>query len=155
MATTTQTILLMFAILGAVAWIGTVLELELHGQRMRRAEDGDKNVAFAAREARIAKLVTMPGAALVLIAGTWLAVEMDRTIAGYWWLGSLLGLWIVAVMGSLLLRGARLRAVLASAAEHGSDEEDVRWRLRQVLLLARGELLLLVVAVVLVIVQPV
>lgn len=53
-----------------------------------------------------------------------------------------------------MMRGPALARVVKLAAAHGAGDEDVRWRLRQVLLVARGELLLLTVVLVLMVLTP-
>jgi hypothetical protein len=96
----------------------------------------------------------MPSSLLVLLAGGWLMHDAGLTFAHAWWLGAGLGLWIVAFFGSTMLRGAFLSRVVKAAAERGPDNEDVHWRLRQVVLIARGELLLLTVALALMVLTP-
>src|SRR5690606_31204554 len=122
--------LLALGLLGAITWIVTVVVLEVAGTRVRAAAAGEQTVAFAHRQARVAGWITFPAALLAIGMGTWIVRgSADYAISSHWWIGSLLGFWIVAMVGSLLLRAPRLRAVIASAEAHGVDEEDVRWRL--------------------------
>lgn len=147
-------IVLALHVFGAIAWILAVVALELLGTRMRRRGDAASAVTFAQRQARFTRIVALPGSLLLLLSGGWLMHDSGRSLSGSWWLGAGIALWLVAFLGSLMWRGPRLVRAVQAADEHGGDSEDVRWRIRQVLLLGRGELLLLAVALALMLVQP-
>lgn len=141
-------------IVGVVGWVGTLLAFDVVGTRVRARADHAQAVTFAADHALLTRAVAVPGALVVLLTGGWLMRESDLQLGRDWWLGTGIGAWIVAFLGSTMLRGPALARVVRLAAEHGPDDEDVRWRLRQVLLIARGELLLLVVALVVMVLTP-
>jgi hypothetical protein len=65
-----------------------------------------------------------------------------------------MGTWIVAFSGSTMLRSTMLNRAARVATVEGPDAEDVRWRIRQVDMTVRGELLLLVVAAIVLVLQP-
>lgn len=138
----------------AVAWIGTVAVLELLGLRVRARGDAHAAVAFAADRGWVGRVLALPGALVLLISGGWLAQDGDVELDQAWWLGSGIGLWLVAFLGSAMLRGPEARRIVALAAQLGADAEEVRWRVWRVTLLQRGELLLLVVALMLMVLQP-
>jgi hypothetical protein len=147
-------VVLALHVAGAIAWIGSVLVLTVVGTRVRSRDDHDAAIAFAGRHARFTRAVALPGSLVLLLSGGWLAHDLDLHLGTNWWLGAGIGAWIVAFLGSTMLRGPQLARVVKLAAERGADDEDVRWRTRQVLLVARGELLLLTVALVLMVLQP-
>lgn len=141
-------------VLAAVAWAGSVMSLVLVGTRVRARADHEAAVSFAADHAWLTRAIAVPGAIAALLSGGWLMQESSYTLAQDWWLGAGIGGWIVAFLGSTMMRGPALARVVKLAAAHGAGDEDVRWRLRQVLLVARGELLLLTVVLVLMVLTP-
>jgi hypothetical protein len=102
----------------------------------------------------VTRIVALPASIIALLSGAWLVTDADLHIATDWWIGTGIGAWIAAFLGSTMLRGAALARVVSLAGQHGADDEDVRWRIREVHLVARGELLLLVVALVVMLLQP-
>jgi hypothetical protein len=147
-------VVLLLHVAGAIAWIGSVLALEVVGTRIRAREDHAGAVAFAGDHAFFTRAVALPGSLVLLLSGGWLMHDLHLHLGSSWWLGAGIGAWIVAFLGSTMLRGPQLARVVKLAAEHGADDEDVRWRTRQVLLVARGELLLLTVALALMVLRP-
>lgn len=146
--------ILLAHVAGAVAWLGAVLAFAILGTRVRARGDADEGVTFAIDHAAFTRVVALPGSLLVLLSGGWLMRESDLGIAEAWWLGAGIACWVVAFLGSTMLRGPQLTRVVRSAAERGAGDEDVRWQLRQVTLIARGELLLLSVALALMVLTP-
>lgn len=141
-------------VLAAATWVGAVAATAVFGARVRAREDADAVVAFAARHARIARWVAIPAALVALAAGLVAVDQRDLSIADDWWIGTGLGAWCVAFLGSTASRGKLLRRAVKLAAAQGAQDEDVRWRIRQVTLVVRGELLLVVVALVVVATTP-
>lgn len=141
-------------VVSAVAWIGSVLAFEVLGVRQRRRANAAEGVSFAADHAVFTRTVALPGSLALLLSGGWLMQDSGLDIGEAWWIGAGIGIWIVAFVGSTMLRAPRLARVVTVAAEIGADAEDVRWRLRQVRLITRGELLLLTVALVLMVLTP-
>ncbi|MCW2960578.1 MAG: hypothetical protein JWM25_1682 [Thermoleophilia bacterium] len=154
MDSTWTTFLTAALIVGAVAWLGALLWIEVASTRVRSRNDHAAAVQVMGRCGQLTKLLAIPGALVILASGIWLLRETSRSLEGDWWIAACLGLWLVAFVGSTLLRAPECRNIVRLAAEHGPEEEDVRWRTRRVLLLARGELLLLAVGIALAIIQP-
>ena len=125
--------------------------LGMDGRRMRGAEG---RTWFGAQDAPDARAVALPGSLAVLLSGGWLMQDSGLEIGEAWWLGSGIGIWAVAFLGSTMLRGPQLARAVAVAAEVGPEDEDVRWRIRQVRLIARGELMLLCVALAVMVLTP-
>ncbi|MCB0879877.1 MAG: hypothetical protein KDC46_12965 [Thermoleophilia bacterium] len=154
MSSSTQHLLVATAALGAVAWLVGVAVITIGIARARNAGDPDATVARARRMRTVTLALTVPGAILVAAAGGWYVLGRDLSIDPNWWIGTALATWLVTTFGSTFGRARQLSLAADRAGEHGTDDEDAQWRIRRVDLIARGELLLLVVAVVVVVLQP-
>lgn len=139
---------------GAVAWIASVLAFEVLGARQRDRGNAAEGVSFASDHAFFTRAVALPGALALLLSGGWLMQDGGFEIREAWWIGAGIGIWVVAFVGSTMLRGPQLARVVRMATQAGPEDEDVRWRLRQVRLITRGELLLLTVALALMVLKP-
>lgn len=139
---------------GVLAWLGVVLVMDLLGSRVRAREDAEAAVAFAVDYGWVTRTVALPAAIALLLSGGWLMQDSNLRLREQWWLGTGIGVWAVAFLGSTMLRGGECARIGRQAAELGAHDEDVRWRIRRVLLIARGELLLLTVAFVVMTLQP-
>jgi hypothetical protein len=154
MDSTLQTVLVVVAAAAGVAWIAATAATAGFGMHVRSGEDAQAVVDYARRMARITSLVALPAAVLAAAAGGWYLADRDVELAANWWAGTAIGAWIVAFFGATLLRAPQLQRAVGLAGVHGADDEDVQWRIRQVDLTSRGELVLLVVAVLVVVLQP-
>jgi hypothetical protein len=135
-------------------WVGAVAWTTVHGARVRAREDADAVVGWGARHARITRWVAVPAALAALATGIAGVRERDLGIDPHWWIGTGIAAWVVCFLGSTLPRGKALSRAVAQAGTEGAQSEDVRWQLRQVSFVARGELLLLVVALVVIALTP-
>lgn len=133
-------------VVSAAAWIGAVAATAWTGARVRARGDAVEVVSWARRHARRSGTVAVPAALVAVGSGIWAVQVRDLSIDPNYWIGTGLGAWAVAFFGSTLWRGKLLARAVARADELGPDEEDVRWQVRQVSLVVRGELLLLTVA---------
>jgi hypothetical protein len=148
-----EPLVILFALAGAT-WLATVALAAFSGGRARADEDPSAAVAHATRHARISRFVGVPAALLVLGVGLQLVAKSDLSSANEWWVGTAMGTWIVAFSGSTMLRSTMLNRAARVATVEGPDAEDARWRIRQVDMTVRGELLLLVVAAIVLVLQP-
>lgn len=141
-------------IAAAAAWLLSVAAAATLGARVRATGSEDQVVGWAATQARLTRFVALPASIVALIAGGAWVLETNRTIEQDWWIGTALGAWLVAFVGSTMLRAPMLTRAVRLASEHGASDEDVRWRIRQVTLVVRGELLLLSVAAAVLVIKP-
>lgn len=140
---------------GAAIWVAAVAWTTLQGALVRARGDADAAVAWGALHARVTRLIAVPAALLTLATGIAWVREHDLGIDPNWWIGTGIGAWAVCFLGSTLPRGSALARAVTQAGDEGAQSEDVRWQLRQASLIARGELLLLVVAIVVIALTPV
>jgi len=138
----------------AAVWVGCVAATAWVGARVRARGDAEGAIAWARRHAKLTTFVAGPAAILALVAGILAVNERDLSIDPEWWIGTGIGAWAVCFLGSTMWRPALLRRAIARADQLGAEEEDVRWQVRQVSLIVRGELLLLVVAIFVIALTP-
>lgn len=141
-------------VFAAAVWLGTVLGIEVFGARVRARGDAAEIVRFVTDAGSVGRRHALTAALAVLLAGGWLMQDGGYRLSEQWWLGAGIGLWLVAFLGSTMVRGPQAARMARLAEEHGAEAEDVQWRARRVLLLGRGEFLLVAVALVLMVVKP-
>jgi hypothetical protein len=142
------------ALVAAGCWLALVAWSTASLARARTAGDAPRVVDRAASVARVATLAAAPLAVIAGVAGVTYVAEGAASLDSDWWVGTAIGTWLVCFFGSTLLRGRHLTHAVRLSSEHGVEDEDVQWRIRRVDLLGRGELLLLVVALLVVALQP-
>jgi hypothetical protein len=148
------TALLAVEVLVTGLWFGGVAIADLIGARVRARGEASAIVDFVVDYARVTLVALVPAAIVAAGCAGWLAQDAGRTIEDDWWLPASAALWFVAVIGSLARRPLAGRSLAQLSSEHGADAEEVQWRARRVLLLARGELLVLAVAIALQTIKP-
>lgn len=149
-----ETASLVLFIAAAGLWVGAVASTALMGARVRGRGTAQEVVDWGGRHAKLTNLVAIPAALVALGAGIWGVQQRDLSIDPNWWIGTGLGAWAVAFIGSTMQRGLLLRRAVAQSGTETAESEDVQWQLRQVSLVVRGELLLLVVALVVIALMP-
>ncbi len=147
-------VLVVVVAIAAAAWIVVVGTTAGWGMRVRAGDDPEAVVGYARRIERLSLLVALPAAVVAAAAGGWYVAGRDLALVDNWWIGTAIGAWVVAFFGSTLLRAPQLQRAVQLSTEHGAGDEDVQWRIRQVDLTSRGELVLLVVAAVVLVVRP-
>lgn len=150
-----QSVLMIVFSIAALGWLIQVLTTIAFLGRARSRENHDLALNRAKRIATTTLFAAIPLALVTAAAGAWIVRENpDLSVAKDWWIGTAIGSWIVAFFGSTLGRAAQLRQAVRVSTSAGSDDEDVRWRIRNVDLVSRGELLLLSVAAIVVVLHP-
>jgi hypothetical protein len=150
-----ETATLVLFIAAATTWTGAVAATALFGARTRSRGSAEDVVAWGARHAKLTRMVAIPAALVALAASIAGVRARDLSIDPHWWIGTGIGAWVVAFLGSTMGRGRALARAVRQAGTETAESEDVQWQLRQVSLVVRGELLLLVVALVVIALTPV
>ncbi len=154
MDSTLQIILVALVAAASAAWILVVATTAGWGMHVRSGDDPAAVVNYARRVGKLSLLVALPAALIAAGAGTWYIADRDLKLVDNWWLGTAIGAWIVAFFGSTMLRAPQLQRAVLVSTQQGADDEDVQWRIRQVDLTSRGELVLLLVAAVVLVIRP-
>lgn len=149
-----QVVLVVVAAAAAAAWLVSVAVTALVLDVARARADAARVVDTAGRVERRAGRIALAAAVVVAVSGAWYLVDRGLWSADAWWVGTAIGAWLVTFFGATALRLPQLRAARRLSVDHGAEDEDVQWRIRQVDLTARGEFVLLLTAVVVVVVRP-
>lgn len=149
-------LIIVLHVVAAAAWLAGVAIIATYGGHIRVAADAsaERSVAIFGRLGRLSRAAALPGALLTLAAGIYLVADGNTSVSGNWWVGAGIGAWVVCFAGSTMSRGSECVRITKLAAEHGPDHDDVQWRMQRIVFLARGELVLLVVAFAVMVVQP-
>lgn len=139
-------VLLTLHILGSAIWIGAALALQVIAARVRPSTPDSVVNELAVDAEAIGKTLFGPAAVVLLLTGVAL---VEREQLGWMDTWVLLGIGALAVAG--VIGGAFLipegRRIAALAREPGHDPAELRDRTRRRFLVARADLLILVLAV--------
>lgn len=151
---TASSLVVALHVIATIAWIGTVVTIATLGGRVRTNGTPEQAVSLFGNLGWMSRILALPGSIVALLAGGWLLHDGGYSPSQDWWVGTGIGAWLVCFLGSTMLRGPECSRIVTLAAEKGVDDEDVQWRMQRVVFLARGESLLLLVAVIVMVVRP-
>lgn len=142
----TNDLLLTLHILAAATWIGTALAVQVIGARMRPSTPDEVVDHFALDAEAVGKMLFGPAAVVLLLTGVGLVANKDLSWTSAWILAGIGALVVVLGIGAAFLipEGRRIAEL---AGTPGHDPAEVRVRSRRRLLVARVDLLILIVAV--------
>jgi uncharacterized membrane protein len=142
----TNDLLLTLHILAVATWIGAALAVQVIGARMSPSTPDAVVDQFAVDAEAIGKRLFGPAAVVLLITGVALVANEDLGWTDAWILAGIGAFFVViAVGGAFLIPEGRRIAELARTPGH--DPTEVRDRTRRRLLVARVDLLILILAV--------
>lgn len=138
-------LLLTVHLLAAATWIGAALALQVIATRMGPSSADAVVDGFALDAEAVGKTLFAPSGIVLLVTGIALVVREDLSWGEPWIvLGLAAFVVVVAVGGAFLIPEGRRIAALAS--EPGHDPNEIRSRTRRRFLVARIDLLILVLA---------
>ncbi len=149
----TNELLLTLHILAAAIWIGAAFAVQVIGARMRPSTPDTVVDQFAIDAEAIGKMLFAPSAVVLLITGVALVANEDLEWTSAWILAGIGAFLVVGAVGGAFLvpEGRRIAAL---AREPGHDPAEVRDRTRRRLLVARVDLLVLILAVAVMVYRP-
>jgi putative copper export protein len=146
-------LLLTLHILAAATWIGAALALQVIAGRMRASTPDAVTDRFAIDAETIGKTLFAPAAVVLLITGFILVARQDLDWTEAW---LLIGIGAVVAAGALggafLIPEGRRLAVLARTPGH--DSAEIRNRARRRFLVARVDLVVLILGLVAMVFRP-
>ncbi len=139
-------LLLTVHVLATATWIGAAVALQVIAKRMGPSTDAAVIDQFARDAEAVGKYLFGPAAVVLLATGAALVVRQDTSWGE---------LWIVLGLGGMIAAGAvggaflipEGRRIAALADQPGHDPAEVQARARRRFLIARVDLLVLVLAV--------
>lgn len=142
----TNDLLLTLHILAAATWIGAALAVQVIGARMRPSTPDEVVDHFAVDAETIGKALFGPAAVVLLVTGVVLVVNEDLEWTSAWILAGI-GAFVVALAVGVAFLIPEGRRIAELARTPGHDPAEVRVRARRRLLVARVDLLVLILAV--------
>jgi hypothetical protein len=145
--------LLLGHVMAAITWVGGGIAINVIGTRMLRAEPS--SMAALTRQIEwMGKAVFAPAAWVVLILGVSMVAESEAwTIGQLWIILALVGIGISAIVGATFF-GPEAGRISRVIEDRGPQDPDARRRLRRILILARLDLVLLLLIVVDMVFKP-
>ena len=146
-------LLLTLHILAAATWIGAALALQVIAARVRPSTADAVVSEFAAAAEAVGKMLFAPAAVVLALSGVVLVVREQLAWTEAWLVWGVVALVAAGALGGgfLIPEG---RAIARLAREPGHDPAEVRDRTRRRFLVARVDLLILVLAVADMVFQP-
>lgn len=139
-------ILLFLHVYSVVLWAGGGALLNLQGARLVRAASGQQLAEFGAQVEWIGLRVFTPLSVLALIVGILMALD-DRWDFGETWIQLGLGGWFLSFLLGAGFLGPQSGKLGRLIRERGADHPEVRPRLQRILLVARVDVLLMLLIV--------
>ncbi|MDQ3569510.1 MAG: DUF2269 family protein [Actinomycetota bacterium] len=146
-------LLLFVHIVAVVVWVGGSFTMQVLSSRVRRSGDAAHRAAFGEEMEWIGSKVFTPASGIVLLFGILLVIN------GNWgwgepWVGAGLLIWLVSTVIGAAFFGPELGRIGQLAAAEGPDSPAVNARVERLLLVARIDLALLILAILLMATKP-
>ena len=146
-------LLLFVHIIAVVVWVGGSVTLQLISMRVMKAGDPARRASLAGDMEWLGARVFTPASGIVLLFGIFLVLN------GNWewgepWIGAGLAIWVVSTVLGIAFFGPEVGRVQTLAGAEGPDSPAVTARINRLLLVARVDLALLVLAVFLMSTKP-
>jgi len=141
-------------ILAAIVWVGGGVFVQIYVTRLIRANEMPRVTSFARDIERIGMTVFTPASILVLLLGVAMVWYSPAwTIGQLWVILGLIGIANTIVVGAAFLgpEAGRLARVME---ERGSDDPEVRRRIRRIFAVSRYDLVVLVLVVADMVLKP-
>jgi uncharacterized membrane protein len=146
--------LLLGHILAAIAWVGGAITMQTIGARLVRAESAEAVASFARTAEWIGPRLYMPASVAVLGFGiAMVAVNEAWTIGQLWIILGLVGIAISAIGGALFF-GPQSRRIGEALRTEGAESERTQALIRQIFVVGRFDLLLLLLIVADMVLKP-
>jgi uncharacterized membrane protein len=135
-------------VLAAVTWVGGALFASILGARAAASGDGPRMASFAGEMEIVGMRVFMPASMTLIATGVGMMLNGDCPWA--WrslWVSYGLAIWVVGFALGIGYFGPQSGRLAKLIAAEGPDAPEVKARIRQILVVSRLELVLLLGAV--------
>jgi uncharacterized membrane protein len=140
-------------VLGAIAWVGGAITLNILGTKLRAAGDAPRLTAFARDVEWIGNRIYLPASVIVLVFGVLAVLEGGFGFTTLWVALGLAGIVFTALTGSLFL-GPESKRIAQLADSRGVEDPEVQRRIMRLFGLARIDLVVLLLVVVDMVAKP-
>jgi uncharacterized membrane protein len=139
-------ILLAIHVVAAVAWVGGALTLAILALVAERTKDDAGMIAVGKQAEWIGMRVFTPASLIVLGFGIAVALDGNWSFGEFWLTAGLVGWALSAAIGIVFL-APEAKRLNALAATQGLDHPETQARLKRILLIARFDVVVLVLVV--------
>jgi uncharacterized membrane protein len=139
-------VLLFLHVYSVVAWVGGGALLNILGARLSRAGTPQQLADFGAQVEWVGLRVFTPLSVIALVFGILMAID-DRWEFGQMWIQLGLGGWFLSFLLGAGFLGPQSGKLGRLIREHGAEHPEVRPRLQRLLLVARLDMLLLLLVI--------
>ena len=146
--------LLLGHILSAITWVGGAIAMQVVGGRLYRAESAEAVAAFARTAEHLGPRLFMPASLAVLGFGiAMVSVSEAWSIGQLWIILGLVGIAISAIGGALFF-GPQSKRIGEALRTEGAESERVRSLIRQLFVVGRVDVLILLLVVANMVLKP-
>lgn len=150
---TTYSVLKTLHVLAVVTWVGGAIAFNILGTRLRRANDPGALARVAREMETIANTVFLPSSIAVLVVGIWMVVISGWDFEDLWIAIGIAGIIATAITGSVVI-GPRLRRIGQAIEERGASDAGVQHGIARLFEIARVDLAVLVLVIVVMVIKP-
>jgi uncharacterized membrane protein len=140
------TILKVVHVLAAITWVGGAITTNILGTRITRSGDDSRLVAFGYDVEWIGSHVYLPSTLIVLLFGILTALRGHYSFTNAWLIVGLVGIVLTGITGSTFL-GPELKRIAQIFETRGTGDAEGLSRLRRLIVVARVDLVVLVIVV--------
>jgi uncharacterized membrane protein len=141
-------------VITAVIWVGGAAMIQAYAFRILRTEDGKRQADFAKDTEVVGMRVFMPASLILFLAAIGMMVNLDWSWSQNWIVLGVIAFGLSFVLGAGFLgpEGGRIAELIE---KEGPDSPAVQARIRRILTISRGELVVLLTVIVNMVVKPV
>ena len=140
-------------VLGAVAWVGGVILSQVNGALAMRSGEQARIYGFISDQAWLGKRYFAPASIAVIIAGIVMVVDSGYEFSDLWIVMGI-ALWLASVVIGAGFLGPRSEKLETEIQQKGMDDPGVQSLGRQLGLLSRVDLVILLLVVIVMVVKP-
>ena len=134
-------------VIAAVAWVGGVILSQVNGALAARSGEQTRMLGFIHDQAWLGKRYFAPAAITLIIAGIAMVIESGYQFSDLWIVIGI-ALWVASVVIGAGFLGPRSEKLLTDVEQKGMDDPGVQSLSRQLAMLSRVDLVILVLVVI-------
>ena len=140
-------------VLAAVAWVGGVILSQVNGALAARSGEQARMLGFIRDQAWLGKRYFAPASITLIVAGVVMVADSGWEFSDTWIVIGI-ALWVASVVIGAGFLGPRSEKLMTDVEQKGLDDPGVQSLSRQLAMLSRVDLVILVLVVIDMVVKP-